>query len=130
MEQRLTLIPMSANLKYSGHIIKVTTLIKKSVLEAFPLINSMKHNLELIHYICNLIETLLKPSPSVKNKICKQDLVIQILRDLMPCIDTEVEIQNIRRIIDFIHSSGSIIAVSKTAMRLSFVSSFLKKKFL
>lgn len=131
MENRLKLVGLSPALKYNRHINDISVLIKKSVVETFGLsLGSLRGNIELILYIANLIETLIKPPPNSKTKINKMDLLLNIMRCLIPAIDCEPEIESIRKIVEFLHSSGAITAVTKTAQRLSFVSSFLKKRFL
>jgi translation initiation factor 2B subunit (eIF-2B alpha/beta/delta family) len=75
--------------------------------------NSQKFNPDLILYVCNVIENwFYKYSKSVADeKISKKDIVIKILKKLVPSISTAEETVIIQ-IIEYLHSSGKIKAVS------------------
>ena len=131
MQDKLVLVSMGSQLKYKKHTSDVITLIKKSVVEMFGLnLSALRGDIQLILYIANLIETLLKQPPDKKCKVDKLDLLIDIMRALVPSIDTVVELDSIRKIVEFLHSNNSIVAVTKTAQRVSKIGSFFLKKFI
>jgi hypothetical protein len=131
MQDKLVLVSMGSQLKYKKHTTDVVIAIKKAVADAFGLnLSALRGDIQLILYIANLIETLLKPPPDKKCKVDKLDLLIDIMRALIPSIDTVVELDSVKKIVEFLHSNNSIVAVTKTAQRVSKIGSFFLKKFI
>lgn len=122
---------MGSQLKYKKHTADVVVAIKKAVVDAFGLnLGGLRGDIQLVLYVANLIETLLKAPPDKKCKVDKLDLLIDIMRALIPAIDTVVELDGIRKIVEFLHSNGSIIAVKKTTECISYMKQLFQKKVL
>lgn len=66
-------------------------------------INEMRSNPELIKYVCNLVENLIKK----KYKPDKRKIVLDILSKVIPNL-TEADKRNIGDIIEFLHGNGDI----------------------
>jgi len=84
-------------------------------------INEMRNNPELIKYICNLVENLIKK----KYKPEKKKIVLDIMKRIIPNFTANDE-KNVSDIIEFLHGNGDIKKIRIIKYLGKYGMSFLK----
>ena len=129
MDSKIVLVKMGSTLKHGHHIEELKKLIKKTIGDQFSgQLKDMGNDVAFILYVCNLVETLYRKPKNDKAKINKKDLVISLIREICPNMDTVPAINMLEKSIEFLFEAGSIIPVSvKTEIFSSIKNFFLKK---
>ena len=83
-------------------------------------------NPDIILYICNILENSYNKKNVADKKINKKQVVIDIIKNLIPNVSPDVLLQ-IDTLIEHLHSSGSIIKIS-TIMKMFHLSKFFFQK--
>lgn len=87
--------------------VKIGKITQKIVSELSKLdqseLSDMRNNPELIKYVCNLVENLIKK----KYKPDKKDIVLNILKRVVPNFNDN-DVKHICEIIEFLHSNKQI----------------------
>ena len=93
------------------HLEKIAELSKALVLkiQAFPEINELKLDLDIMLYVCNIIENEVKQNKT--KSIDKKALVVSILSKVLP--HTPVELALLNKQIEFLHSNHLINKITK-----------------
>ena len=111
--------------------IKSTTDLETYILDSLKGIEltSHKFNPDLILYICNVVENwFYKYKKSVADeKINKKDIVIKIIKKLIPSINS-IDEQSIIQIIEHLHSSKKIKVISLLKWSARLLCDLLQKK--
>lgn len=115
------LIPLKHSLKQN---VKFHTVSDKIIehLKLIPDLETQKISIELINYICNLIEYLVKH----KYKINKENLFIFTLKRVVELSDQDEEI--IKATIKYLHENKLIKIVSKLSYILEYSKNVIKKQ--
>ena len=93
------------------HLNKLSEISKGIIakVQAMPDINELKLDLDIILYVCNLIENNIKQNET--KSIDKKKIVIDIIQKCTPLNAPEVLILN--KMIEFLHSNHLINKISK-----------------
>ena len=93
------------------HLNKLSELSKSIVarIQAMPDINELKLDLDIVLYICNLIENNIKQNEG--KSIDKKKIVVDIIQKCTPLNAPELLILN--KMIEFLHSNHLINKISK-----------------
>lgn len=115
------LVPLKNSLKQSVKFQQISDVI----VEKLKLINidGNKHSIELINFIANLIEYLVKH----KYKINKENLLIFSLKRVVELSSEDEDI--IRNTIQYLHDNKLILKVSKIKYILEYSKNLIKKQF-
>jgi hypothetical protein len=119
---QLNLVPLKHSLKQSAKFQSISNAIVERLKEV-PEIEQCKLSLELISFVCNLIEYYAKH----KYKINKQSLLIFTLKRVVSLSEEEEKL--IRDSIEYLHVNGLIKSVSKVSFAVQYLKNALKKRF-
>jgi len=86
-------------------------------LKTIPEIDSQKHSLELVEFICNLIEALVKK----KHKLNKENLLLYTLKRATDLNEDDIAL--IKEAIQYLHENKLIKKISN----FSYIGSYIKK---
>ena len=118
----LQLIPLKNSLKQSAKFQQISDLILER-LKVVPDIETQKLSLELISFICNLIEYYAKH----KYKINKEGLFLFTIKRVVGLSEEEEKL--IKDGIAYLHTNKLIKSVSKLKYLLEYSKTALKKRF-
>lgn len=118
----LTLVPLKNSLKQSVKFQSISDAIVER-LKQVPDLEAQKLSLELISFICNLIEYYSKH----KYKINKENLLLFTLKRVVSLSEEEERV--IKDAITYLHTNKLIKSVSKLTYLLEYSKNALKKKF-
>jgi hypothetical protein len=131
MDSKIVLVKMGSTLKHNHHIEELKKLIKKTIGDQFSgQLKDLGNDVSFILYVCNLVETLYKKPKNEKAKINKKELVINLIREICPNIDTVPAINMLEKSIEYLFEAGSIMPVTQTKQVFSGLKSFFLKKVL
>jgi len=116
------LIPLKNGLKQNVKFQSVSDMIEQH-LKLIPEIETLKMSIELINYVCNLIEHLIKH----KYKINKVNLLIYTLKRCVEINDEQEDI--IKQTITYLHENKLIKKVSRLCQVFVYSKELLKKQF-
>jgi hypothetical protein len=91
------------------------------VLQLLPNIEELKTHSELIKYVCDVIEKMVKP----KHKIDKLKLLLFTLKRLVNLTPDEEEL--ITSTVQFLHDNKLIVGMTKLQKSIKFASKFFSK---
>lgn len=117
----LQLVPLRNSLKQSVKFQQISDIILER-LKVVPDIEAQKLSLELISFICNLIEYFAKH----KYKINKESLLLFTLKRVVSLTDEEEKV--IKDGILYLHSNKLIKGISKLGYLLEYGKTALKKR--
>lgn len=115
--------------KHSLSNLHLETQVKKQIVEkiqVIPTVESLKHNIELTKYICNMIEEGLNKQKG--KKIDKKALAFDVLSVLFELTEEDKKMYDGQ--IEFLHINKMIKCVKTIKKVSSFVASLVQKKFL
>ena len=107
-------------------LVKLSELSKSIVakIQAMPEVNELKFDLDMILYVCEIIENNIKQTET--KSIDKKNIVIGILQKCYPFTAPELIISN--KMIEFLHSNRLIKQISKIEKTGNKVFSWIVKK--
>ena len=117
------LVPLKHSLKQANKFQTISDKILLNLKESIPDIESQKLSVELIEYVCNLIELYVKHS----YKLNKENLFIFTLKRVVNLSDDETEF--IKKTIQYLHDNKLIKKITSITKGLNLTKSALKKKF-
>ena len=93
------------------HLVKLSEISKGIIakVQAMPDLNDLKLDLDVILYVCNLIENNIKQNET--KSIDKKKIVVDIIQKCTPLNPPEILILN--KMIEFLHSNHLIQKISK-----------------
>lgn len=102
----LEIVPLKNNLLIDANKNEIKGKIINRVQQLNLNLGNYKKDNEFLLLVCNLVENLV----SKKDKINKQDFVVEVLNEIFTLNDEEKDL--IRKSIDFLHSNKAIKKVS------------------
>ena len=114
-------VPLKNSLKQANKFQVVSDKILLN-LKAIPNIEDHKLSVELIEYVCNLIEFYIKK----KYKIDKENLLIFTLKRVLALSDAEIEV--IKQHVHYLIDNKLIKAVTSVQKGLEYAKTFFKSK--
>lgn len=129
MDSRIKLVKMGSTLKHNHHVEELKKLIKKTIGDQFSeQLKDLGNDISFILFVCNLVETLYIKPKNEKSKINKKELVISLIREICPHMDTVPAINMLEKSIEYLFEAGSIMPVTQTKQVFSSLKSFFLKK--
>ena len=114
------LIPLKFLLKEQNKFLTISQKVMKK-LDNIVNIDDLKHNPELINFICNLIEYYVKK----KYNINKENMLIYICNKAFKSMSDE-DTEKIKDIVKYLHNNKLIVKISNS----QYLKEYLKKFFL
>jgi len=98
-------------------------------LKGIPNIAEIQHNIELVEYVCNLIENSVKKNNrKSKSRVDKKKVVIRIFQTFFGLDDRQVEILDGQ--IDYLYQNGQIARLPLSQRLYAIVKNFFLTKIL
>ena len=98
-------------------------------LKGIPNIAEIQHNIELVEYVCNLIENSVKKNNrKSKSRVDKKKVVIRIFQSFFGLDDRQVEILDGQ--IDYLYQNGQIARLPLSQRLYAIVKNFFLTKIL
>jgi hypothetical protein len=98
-------------------------------LKGIPNISEIQHNIELVEYVCNLIENSVKKNNrKSKSRVDKKKVVIRIFQTFFGLDDRQVEILDGQ--IDYLYQNGQIARLLLSQRLYAIVKNFFLTKIL
>ena len=92
-------------------------------------LSALKHDLELLQYICRLIETAASDYRGPR-KLEKKKVAISVITKMYPDLNNNADLARIDSAIEFLWSNNRIRGVSRFTRTVSNIGSFLARKLL
>lgn len=128
MSSKIKLIKLNSTLKSFSHIEDIKKDIKEHLMLRFGInLDKVSQDPSFLELICCLVETLYKVPKNPKQKIDKKKLVMEIMVELMPSINTAKDLEHLDKSIEYLHSKGAIVGVTKLAEAYDYLKSFFLK---
>ena len=110
------------------HLVKLSEISKGIIakVQAMPDLNDLKLDLDVILYVCNLIENNIKQNET--KSIDKKKIVVDIIQKCTPLNPPEILILN--KMIEFLHSNHLIQKISKIEKTGSKIFNWALKKII
>jgi hypothetical protein len=128
MNTKLKLVKLNSTLKSFSHIEDLKKEVKEYLMLRFGIcLDKVAQDPSFLELICCLVETLYIVPKIAKQKIDKKKLVIELICELIPSLNNVKDIEHLDKSIEYLHSKGVIVGVTKTTEVYNYVKGcFLK----
>lgn len=130
MSNKIKLVKLNSTLKSFSHVEDIKREIKEHLIARFGAsLDKVSQDPSFLELVCCILEALYKVPKNDKNKIDKKRLVIDLLIEIVPALNNQRDIEHLAKSIDYLHSKGFIVGVTKTAEIFDYVKGcFFSKK--